>query len=86
MEQLPEGFEIDLFTSLTQPILFGGVPRTFAILNGTMTAIISLPLGLPLLGLPIGLCAHALAAWMTKRDSYFFEILMRHLRQEPYWD
>lgn len=86
MEQVPEGFEIDLFTSLTQPILFGGVPRTFAILNGTMTAIVCLPLGLPLLGLPFGLAVHGVAAWMTRRDAYFFETLMRHLRQEPYWD
>jgi len=86
MEPTPEGYEIDLFTSLTQPILFGGVPRTFAILNGTMTAIIALPLGLPLLGVPLGLTAHAAAAWMTKRDPYFFEILLRHIRQESYWD
>ena len=86
MEQVPEGYEIDLFTSLTQPILFGGVPRTFAIRNGTMAAIICLPLGLPLLGLPLGVVAHAFAAWMTKRDPYFFGILMRHLRQESYWD
>lgn len=86
MEQIPEGFEIDLFTSLTQPILVGGVPRTFAILNATATAIICLPLGLPFLGLPIGFAAHAVAAWMAKRDPHFFEILMRHLRQEPYWD
>jgi type IV secretion system protein VirB3 len=86
MEAAPEGYEIDLFTSLTQPIMFGGVPRTFAILNGTLAAIICLPLGLPILGLPLGLAAHAVAAWMTRRDPYFFEILMRHLRQEPYWD
>ena len=86
MELTPEGFEIDLFTSLTQPILFGGVPRAFAILNGTMTAIIALPLGLPFVGVPIGLGAHAVAAWMTRHDPYFFEILLRHLRQEPYWD
>lgn len=86
MDPVPEGYEIDLFTSLTQPILFGGVPRSFAILNCALAAIISLPLGVPLLGIPFGLFAHAVAAWMTKRDPYFFEILMRHLRQESYWD
>lgn len=86
MDQIPEGYEIDLFTSLTQPILFGGVPRTFAILNCTLAAVISMPLGVPLLGIPMGLFAHGVAAWMTKRDPYFFETLMRHLRQQPYWD
>lgn len=82
----PEGYEIDLFTSLTQPIFFGGVPRGFAILNGTLMAVIALPLGLPLLAVPLGLAAHAVAGWMTKRDPYYFEILLRHVRQESYWD
>lgn len=86
MELNPEGYEIDLFTSLTQPILFGGVPRGFAIVNATMTAVIALPLGLPIIGVPLGLAAHAVAAWMTRRDPYFFEILLRHVRQESYWD
>jgi type IV secretory pathway TrbD component len=86
MDPNPEGYEIDLFTSLTQPILFGGVPRAFAILNGTITAVIALPLGLPLLGVPFGLAAHSVAAWMARRDPYFFEILLRHVRQAPYWD
>ncbi len=86
MELNPEGYEIDLFTSLTQPIMFGGVPRGFAIANGTITAVIALPLGLPLLGVPLGLAAHAVAAWMTRRDPHFFEILLRHVRQPSYWD
>jgi type IV secretion system protein VirB3 len=86
METTPQGFEIDLFTSLTQPIHFGGVPRGFAIINATLAAVISLPLGLPILGIPLGIAAHAIAAWMTKRDPYFFDVLLRHLRQPPYWD
>jgi type IV secretory pathway TrbD component len=86
MEANPDGYEIDLFTSLTQPIMFAGVPRGFAILNGTITAVIALPLGLPLLAVPMGLAAQAVAAWMVRRDPYFFEILLRHVRQESYWD
>lgn len=86
MDTNPDGHEIDLFTSLTQPIQFGGVPRSFAIINATITAVIALPLGLPLLGVPLGLASHSMAAWMTRRDPYFFEILLRHVRQEPYWD
>ena len=30
-----EGYEVPLHVALTQPILMGGAPRTFAILNGT---------------------------------------------------
>ena len=86
MAEFPEGYQIELFTALTQPILLGGAPRMFAILNGVMTVLISLPLSLPLLGIPLGIAAHSLAVFLTKRDSYFFEILLRHMRQRPYWD
>jgi type IV secretion system protein VirB3 len=86
LAEIPEGYQIELFTALTQPILLGGAPRTFAILNGVMTVLISLPLSLPWLGIPLGIAAHSMAVFLTKRDSYFFEILLRHLRQRPYWD
>lgn len=82
----PEGYQIQLFTALTQPILLGGAPRTFAILNGTMTVLIALPLSLPWLGIPLGILSHTVAVFLTKRDAYYFEILLRHLRQPPYWD
>jgi len=51
-----------------------------------MTVLISLPLSLPWLGIPFGIAAHSTAVFLTKRDPYFFEILLRHLRQRPYWD
>ena len=78
--------EIPLFQSLTQPILLGGVPRTFAILNGVLAAVISIPLGLFYVGIPLAISLHAFAAWMTKRDPYFFEVLIRHLRLSHYWN
>jgi type IV secretion system protein VirB9 len=34
-----EGFEVPLHVGLTQPILMGGAPRTFAILNGTLALV-----------------------------------------------
>jgi type IV secretory pathway TrbD component len=86
MSDAPDGYQIDLFTALTQPILLGGAPRTFAILNGTATVLVCLPLGLPWIGLPFGIASHAMAVYLTKRDPHFFEILLRHLRQRHYWD
>lgn len=80
-----DGLSIPLFQSLTQPILLGGVPRTFAILNGMFAMILSVPLGLFYVGVPLGIFLHALAAWLTKRDPHFFEVLMRHLRQAHFW-
>ena len=35
-----EGFEIPLHIALTQPVLMGGAPRTFAILNGTLALVV----------------------------------------------
>ena len=78
--------EIPLFQSLTQPILLGGVPRTFAILNGLVACVLSIPLELFYVGIPLAIIIHAVAAWMTKRDPHFFEILARHLRLSHYWN
>ena len=41
MRDEPEGFYVTLRTSLTRPLLLGGVPRTFAILNATVAAAIA---------------------------------------------
>jgi type IV secretion system protein TrbD len=81
-----EGFEIAFHGSLSEPITIGGVPRTVAVLNGTMTATLALGLQVPLIGIPIGIAIHTLCYWLNKRDPYFFDALKRHLRQRPYLD
>jgi type IV secretion system protein TrbD len=86
LEEEPSGYELPIFTSLTQPVLMGGIPRSVAILNGTVAVLISLPLGLPYIGIPLGIAVHAIAAYATKRDAYFFEILKRHVFEGTYWD
>jgi type IV secretion system protein VirB3 len=80
------GLEIPLYQSLTQPILMGGVPRTFAILLWMFVMILSIPLHLFYIGIPFGIFTHSLAAWLTKRDPHFFEVLVRHLRQPHFWN
>ena len=37
-DEVPDGYAMPLRTSLTRPILLGGVPRAFAILNATIGA------------------------------------------------
>ncbi|MEW5688165.1 MAG: VirB3 family type IV secretion system protein [Pseudomonadota bacterium] len=81
-----EGFEIAFHSSLSEPVTIAGVPRTIAILNGTLTAVLALGLQVPLLGLPLGLGVHAVCFWLNKRDPYFFDVLRRHVRQKPYLD
>lgn len=82
----PEGYSIPFHGSLAEPIMFGGVPRTFAILNGAFAAELTLGLGVWWLGVPVGVGLHMLAFALHKRDPYYFTTLVRHLRQKPFWE
>lgn len=74
------GFSVPLHRALTEPILLGGAPRAFAILNGTLAAAIGLGLQLWLAGLAIWAVGHLAAVWAAKRDPLFLEVGRRHLR------
>ena len=76
------GFEVALHRSLTEPILLGGAPRSFAILNGTLAASIGLGLRLWIAGLLIWLAGHAVAVWVTRKDPAFLIVLSRHARHK----
>lgn len=84
MSELPEGFVLSLHTSLTRPILIGGVPRGFAILNATFGAAIALGLQQPLVGIPLFAALHGAAAWAAARDPWFLETWPRHLAKPLY--
>lgn len=81
-----DGFEIGFHSSLSEPVTIAGVPRMIAVLNGTLTAVLSLGLQVPVIGIPLGLAIHSGCYWLNKRDPYFFDALKRHMRQRPYWD
>ncbi|MDD3444669.1 MAG: VirB3 family type IV secretion system protein [Zavarzinia sp.] len=82
----PEGYTIDVYQSLVHPIHYGGVPRGAAIAIWTVAAILAFPLQLPWVALPFGAVAHGTAAFFTKRDPWFFEVLKRHLHQPTHWE
>ena len=74
-----------VFRVLTTPILLAGVQRPVAILNGTGWGV----LGLGLHWWPallLGVCAHLGAAWLTKYDPQWFEVLLEHVREHHYYD
>jgi Type IV secretory pathway, VirB3-like protein len=48
------GFEMPVHRALTEPILLAGVPRSVAIINGTLAAAVGLGLRLWLVGLVLG--------------------------------
>lgn len=84
MSDAPEGFVLPLRTSLTRPILLGGVPRAFAILNATVGAAIGLGLQQPLIGLPLWALLQGAAAWAATRDPWFLETWPRHLSKPTF--
>ncbi len=76
-----EGFEVPLHRALTTPILLGGAPRAFAILNGTLAAALGLGLQQWIAGLALWVVGHTLAVFAAKRDPDFATVVVRHLRQ-----
>ena len=83
---LPEGYEVPMHLALTQPILFGGVPRSFGILDVTVALVLALGLHLWWLGGPLGLLVHVVAVWLTKRDPWWFDVFRRHLLVPRFMD
>ncbi len=78
----PPGYEVVLHRALTEPILLAGTPRSFAILNGTLSASIGLGLRLWIAGALIWLIGHTLAVWVTRKDPAFLTVLSRHARHK----
>lgn len=84
-EDEPENYRLALRTSLTRPILMGGVPRDFAIINGTICAAIGLGLQQPFIGLPLWLLLQGAAAWAAARDPWFLDTWPRHMAKPAYF-
>jgi type IV secretion system protein VirB3 len=85
MDEEPEGYRVPLRTSLTRPILMGGVPRAFAILNATIGAAVGLGLQQPFVGFPLWAVLQGATAWAAARDPWFLETWPRHLAKPHYF-
>ena len=80
-----EEYQYPIHRALTQPILIGGAPREFAILNGTVGA--ALLFGLhSILGVPLVIILHTVAVMLTKHDPLFLDTFKRHLNLKPYYE
>ena len=76
------GYEVAMHRSLTEPVLIAGAPRSFAILNGTLSAAVGLGLRLWIAGLVLWVLGHAVAVWVTRKDPAFLTVLSRHARHK----
>ncbi len=82
----PEDYCVKLRTSLTRPLLLGGVPRTFAILNATVAAAIAFGLQQPLIGLPLWIAIQSAGAYATARDPWFLETWPRAMAKPAFFN
>ena len=80
-----EGFQIPIHNSLTQPILIGGAPREYAIINGTLllAAVFSLH---NFWAVPIGVLIHSIGVYLAKKDPQFLDTFKRHIYLKPYYE
>src|SRR3569832_1222528 len=85
MTSLPEGFEVPVHRSLTQPILVAGLPRRFAILLWTPGMVIILGL-YQIWFLPVQIALHVLFAALTRRDPFFFDVFIRAMHAQRQHD
>lgn len=81
---MPEGFEIPVRRSLTEPVLMAGAPRSVAIVIGTLAAAVGLGLQLWIPGLLIWIGGHSAAVFLARRDPDFLKVSARSLRHKEY--
>jgi type IV secretory pathway TrbD component len=73
------GYLAPVRQALTQPILMGGAPRPYAILNGTLAAIVAFA-GAIVPGILLGIAGHVLGVFLARRDPDVIEVLKRAMR------
>ena len=73
------GYLAPVRQALTQPLLMGGAPRPYAILNGTLAAVIAFA-GAPLIGVAVGIVGHIVGVVLAKRDPDAIDVLKRAMR------
>jgi len=76
-----KGWEIPIHGSLTKPILTGGAPRKYSIINGTVSAAIIFGMHF-LLYIPIAVILHFFGVFAAKKDPEFFDIFIIHLKDK----
>lgn len=73
------GYYVPLRQALTQPMLVGGAPRAYAILNGTLALVITFS-GALLAGLALGVMGHIVGVFLARRDPHAIDVLKRGMR------
>lgn len=86
MTDRPAGWDIPVAGALVEPVLMGGIPRDYAILNGTIALVLGLALKLWPIGLLWWALAHAVGLYAARADKRFLDVLKRHLKSPAHFD
>lgn len=78
-DALPEGYEIEVHRSLTEPEQMAGVPSNVVIINATLTVATAYLFMSPL-PLPFGLLLHLAAAAACSSDPEILEVFFISMR------
>ncbi len=73
------GFLAPVRHALVAPILMGRAPRSYAILNGTLAAIVAFA-GALIPGILLGIAGHLLGVFLARRDPDAVEVVKRAMR------
>lgn len=73
------GFLAPVRQALVAPILMGGAPRSYAILNGTLAVVLAFA-GALVAGALLGVAGHLLGVFLARRDPDAVEVLKRAMR------
>lgn len=79
-----DGYRIPLHRSLTSPMMLGGAPRRFAILNATLAAAIGFGLQ-AYYCLPLFVVTHCVGVILAKQDPDFFDVLIRAIKKRAFY-
>ena len=74
-----EGWVVPVHQSLLTPVMVAGVPRPVAVILVAFTMIVSGPLGMWFLGIPLGIFFYVVARALSQWEELWFEIGRLHL-------
>ena len=83
--ELPEGYVVPIRRSLTQPMLWMGVPRTLLILEFVLALIFGV-LFKTIMVVFVIVGIHFVCRFLTHNDPQFHEVFLRYLRNKSYYD
>jgi type IV secretion system protein VirB3 len=75
--------KIPLYQSTTERIMIAGLPRSIAIIGGTLAAAIVLGFQ-SLWAIPFIFIGYIILVLLYKKDMYFIEILLDHIKEDDY--